>query len=439
MFLRGVPHLCERMRRLSSKDVAKRREETANEPPPDLYFFSQKYPLPEAQELSLPGSIINTPPAFTGGTSSSSQASIGSGIYDKCGTADTVSDIEALTEIEKRRQLLMASSGHQQVTTGPSSLSGSSAGGDDATFSNTPASISQKNVQDRMRIKAGAQEQNDIDVLAEFMKTVDPKSVSPDIYMQLLSIALADKKKKEQHELQVRLPSAQQQKNADLPQIVNLIFELSHALPQGLHSLLKLVELLVDQDKKTGSSSAALQDSKRNDGNLSSTTSRNKPMTLHMKPSEAGPKRSPEGTMQAPPPKRQQQQTPNTKPQQQPLAHAPQGFPPQMNEMAILQQILSSLGGNAAPNSLPSTGTIPQQTMMADQLQQQGPSMNMPQQATQAQFKCLLPSNQPLPQQQQQQQQQQLQNQPLSQQQLNDMLGAFMMQQQSGSPSMRFN
>ena len=248
------------MRRLSSKDVAKRREETANEPPPDLYFFSQKYPLPEAQELSLPGSIINTPPAFTGGTSSSSQASIGSGIYDKCGTADTVSDIEALTEIEKRRQLLMASSGHQQVTTGPSSLSGSSAGGDDATFSNTPASISQKNVQDRMRIKAGAQEQNGIDVLAEFMKTVDPKSVSPEIYMQLLSIALADKKKKEQQELQVRLPSAQQQKNADLPQIVNLIFELSHALPQGLHSLLKLVELLVDQDKKTGSSSAAPQD-----------------------------------------------------------------------------------------------------------------------------------------------------------------------------------
>mmetsp|Transcript_4728 Transcript_4728/g.10648 ORF Transcript_4728/g.10648 Transcript_4728/m.10648 type:complete len:203 (+) Transcript_4728:687-1295(+) len=47
MFLRGMPHLCEKMRRLTNKDTASRKK-TEEEPAPDFYALSRLYPLPDA-------------------------------------------------------------------------------------------------------------------------------------------------------------------------------------------------------------------------------------------------------------------------------------------------------------------------------------------------------------------------------------------------------
>jgi hypothetical protein len=47
LFLRGLPHLCDRMRRLTAKDVAKRKTE-GDEPTPDFYALNRDCALPES-------------------------------------------------------------------------------------------------------------------------------------------------------------------------------------------------------------------------------------------------------------------------------------------------------------------------------------------------------------------------------------------------------
>jgi hypothetical protein len=70
MFLRGLPHLCHKMRRLTSKDVAKRRE-TAEalgedaEFTPDFYEMSRRNPLPENPAMAN-SSLFGANPALLG-------------------------------------------------------------------------------------------------------------------------------------------------------------------------------------------------------------------------------------------------------------------------------------------------------------------------------------------------------------------------------------
>ena len=79
MFLRGLPHLCDRMRRLTSKDMAKRKGENSEEAPPDLYAISREHPLPDGNDpdaaknssatrqlLSSASAAKTTNPVFTG-------------------------------------------------------------------------------------------------------------------------------------------------------------------------------------------------------------------------------------------------------------------------------------------------------------------------------------------------------------------------------------
>eukprot|EP00541_Cyclophora_tenuis_P008882 CAMPEP_0116570398 /NCGR_PEP_ID=MMETSP0397-20121206/16918_1 /TAXON_ID=216820 /ORGANISM="Cyclophora tenuis, Strain ECT3854" /LENGTH=219 /DNA_ID=CAMNT_0004098251 /DNA_START=247 /DNA_END=906 /DNA_ORIENTATION=- len=47
MFLRGMPHLCEKMRRLTNKDTAAKKK-AEDEPAPDFYALSRVYPLPDS-------------------------------------------------------------------------------------------------------------------------------------------------------------------------------------------------------------------------------------------------------------------------------------------------------------------------------------------------------------------------------------------------------
>jgi hypothetical protein len=50
MFLRGLPHLCEKMKRLASKDEARVKNEEA--PTPDFYALSRDHPLPDGGSTS---------------------------------------------------------------------------------------------------------------------------------------------------------------------------------------------------------------------------------------------------------------------------------------------------------------------------------------------------------------------------------------------------
>ena len=52
LFLRGMPHLCDRMRRLTAKDIAKRKIE-GEVPLPDLNALSRDHPLPESEPNSM--------------------------------------------------------------------------------------------------------------------------------------------------------------------------------------------------------------------------------------------------------------------------------------------------------------------------------------------------------------------------------------------------
>ena len=46
-----MPHLCDKMRRLTAKDIAKRKE-MEDEPAPDFYAFSRQHPVPEGTSSS---------------------------------------------------------------------------------------------------------------------------------------------------------------------------------------------------------------------------------------------------------------------------------------------------------------------------------------------------------------------------------------------------
>ncbi len=59
LFLRGMPHLCDKMRRLTSKDISKRKK-MEEEPAPDFYSLSRRSPLPESSTPAAPPSNAKT-------------------------------------------------------------------------------------------------------------------------------------------------------------------------------------------------------------------------------------------------------------------------------------------------------------------------------------------------------------------------------------------
>jgi hypothetical protein len=60
LFLRGMPHLCDKMRRLTTKDLGKRKK-VEDGPTPDFYALSRENPLPES--TPVPTTTL-TPPAI---------------------------------------------------------------------------------------------------------------------------------------------------------------------------------------------------------------------------------------------------------------------------------------------------------------------------------------------------------------------------------------
>lgn len=63
LFLRGMPHLCDKMRRLTTKDLSKRKK-MDDGPTPDFYALSRENPLPES--TPVPTTTL-TPPAIAAG------------------------------------------------------------------------------------------------------------------------------------------------------------------------------------------------------------------------------------------------------------------------------------------------------------------------------------------------------------------------------------
>jgi hypothetical protein len=63
MFLRGMPHLCEQMRRLTNKDTVAKKKKVEDEPAPDFYSMSRTFPLPETLPSPAPTSCtVNATP-----------------------------------------------------------------------------------------------------------------------------------------------------------------------------------------------------------------------------------------------------------------------------------------------------------------------------------------------------------------------------------------
>jgi hypothetical protein len=60
LFLRGMPHLCDKMRRLTTKDLSKKKK-MEDGPTPDFYALSRDNPLPES--TPVPTTTL-TPPAI---------------------------------------------------------------------------------------------------------------------------------------------------------------------------------------------------------------------------------------------------------------------------------------------------------------------------------------------------------------------------------------
>jgi hypothetical protein len=69
MFLRGMPHLCEKMRRLTTKDIGKRKK-LDDEPTPDFYSMSRENPLPESAPIAAAPRGLSAVPRPNGAPSS---------------------------------------------------------------------------------------------------------------------------------------------------------------------------------------------------------------------------------------------------------------------------------------------------------------------------------------------------------------------------------
>lgn len=72
LFLRGMPHLCEKMRRLTTKDLGKKKKIEQDGPTPDFYALSRENPLPESTPVPT---TSMTPPAMAAGRTGSDLAS----------------------------------------------------------------------------------------------------------------------------------------------------------------------------------------------------------------------------------------------------------------------------------------------------------------------------------------------------------------------------
>jgi len=75
MFLRGLPHLCQRMKRPSSEEIHKIKREPKSLPVPDLYALSRDNPLPEVPGISAPAPANGVSSAATEVTNSASSYS----------------------------------------------------------------------------------------------------------------------------------------------------------------------------------------------------------------------------------------------------------------------------------------------------------------------------------------------------------------------------
>ena len=118
LFLRGLPYLCDHMRRLAAKDhVAQKRRQAAQQdlPPPDLEAFTAKFPLPEGvpvDEQPSTGALLTVPPAFSGHSMPPNTAD-----------SEAVALNKELQAIEERRNHLLARIQNKPSSNSPDSTS----------------------------------------------------------------------------------------------------------------------------------------------------------------------------------------------------------------------------------------------------------------------------------------------------------------------------
>jgi hypothetical protein len=137
MFLRGLPHLCEKMKRLASKDEARVKNEDA--PTPDFYALSRDHPLPEggsttqadnqdALVVGLPssvGPILGQRQGYATGLPSSGQgaATNPTAIHDL--SKMSLEDLERQrAEIIRQMQMQLSTSAPAPVSAAPASYVG---------------------------------------------------------------------------------------------------------------------------------------------------------------------------------------------------------------------------------------------------------------------------------------------------------------------------
>jgi hypothetical protein len=106
LFLRGLPHLCDRMRRLTAKDVAKRKKE-GDEPTPDFYALNRDCALPESTPVRSTATTLPSATRAAAATTSSRPA-------------PSLADVE-LAILEKRHAEIMDRINLLSSTQGPRS------------------------------------------------------------------------------------------------------------------------------------------------------------------------------------------------------------------------------------------------------------------------------------------------------------------------------
>ena len=329
MFLRGLPHLTERIKRLTPKDMAARQEETPG-PPPDFYAISRKHPLPDSSPAttSSAAAAVRLPPAFASASAAAPRIN---------GGQPAPSTNTELQELEKRRMDLLGRLNQSISENQPSNAPNMSAMA-------TPAYQSQSNANNASNAGGPGMGGSIQALLSLVGNNSQQKPVAPP-------------------------PPTTTQGPPDVMALLEKLLTLSSQLPNGVQSLIELVQILSQDNRESqqappvnpvqpprhmappppalpqssdgsGLAAALMQLAAMNGGNANNNG--------HGMPSNNAQQH---GNHFAPP-----AQAPGAPPSM--VASAPMGFPPNLG--ALLGQNAPSSGFPAAPTTNSNTGNYSQ-------------------------------------------------------------------------------
>mmetsp|Transcript_18725 Transcript_18725/g.38742 ORF Transcript_18725/g.38742 Transcript_18725/m.38742 type:complete len:561 (-) Transcript_18725:617-2299(-) len=220
LFLRGLPHLCDRIRRLTPKDMAERKLDEAPPAAPDFYAISRKFPLPESVPVNPSTATVRVPPVFAAAAPSGNEEEA---------AEDTRTGGGELAALERRRHELMHQMNDPMSPSNPN-------------FPSSMVPSTTNNIANTQGMAPGNQGPNP----NHGSSSAGDSNASIPIQTLIAVVGIAQRMQSSQNSGQ----------ELNLANVLQLILTVSTRIPNGLQFLAELVNLLNQQSQPPQQQSA---------------------------------------------------------------------------------------------------------------------------------------------------------------------------------------